>query len=337
MMKLTTKEFVETYGTIEQRESYERTGKLATRTKNSIMKSIEKDYIVEIQKEGRNSFYIVTKREVPRLDNYEDCMEVILCTMLDREPNNQIVVTTSYIMENFGVVNDKYYKVKRLSKDNKDGYCKINELSLENFHLICNDTTLRDKVDYTLKKLEDRRLCRIDRTYRVSYCIESVGEDGDITNRVAKTYTPSETLINKILEEEYLYLSSLDEKASMASLIKQGKMIQFQNTMNLRLKDSILQELYKNIKLKENEEIKFNFYYKAKVITSTETIMKVEKAKTYYQKSIQTLNELSVQTMQKKVNDRKCDLNGKITTIEQLDKFKLDGNKLIDLLVKISD
>ena len=43
--------------------------------------------------------------------------------------------------------------------------------------------------------------------------------------------------------------------------------------------------------------------------------MKVEKAKTYYQKAIQTLNELKkkkCKTMQKKVNDRKCDLNGKI-------------------------
>ncbi|WP_062231484.1 hypothetical protein [Fictibacillus sp. FJAT-27399] len=49
------------FGTEEQKAKFKKNGKLGSRTRNSIMKTAEQGYVVEIVKQGRSNIYVCTK------------------------------------------------------------------------------------------------------------------------------------------------------------------------------------------------------------------------------------------------------------------------------------
>lgn len=333
-IRLTTKEFVELGGTEKQKDSYMKTNKLKADTKKSIKNKLEKIYLIDEIKEGRSTIYLLTKRSEPVLDNYEDCMEVVLCSLLSESPNNTLTLTTSALMEQMGVVNEKYNYVKRLSIKDKQEFCDKNGIMLRNFNLICNDSTLKNKVNYTLENLEKRRVCRIKKEYRISYCIETYNGN-EIVNIEHRTHIPSNSIIDAILEQEHEYISHFGEKATMADVIRSGSYLNFRQTINFKLKDLIEAEIYKSISdnLKENQTIKMNFFYTAKVITTTKKILELESKKNYFQKAVQTLNEISVGTMNDKINSDKGAVK-KIENFEDVIRYREDGIKIVKLLIK---
>ena len=333
-LRLSTREFVELGGTEKQKASYEKTNKLKTDTKKSIKRKLEKTYEIEEVKEGKSIVYLLTKRSEPVLDNYEELYEVILCSLLAESPNNTLTITTSTLMEQMGVVNERYNYVKRLSKENKEEFCDRNGIMLRNFNLICNDSTLKNKVNYTLENLEKRRVCRIEKAYRISYCIETYNGD-EVVNIEHRTHIPSNFIIDAILEQEHEYISHLGEKATMADVIRSGNYINLRQTINLKLKDLIETEIYKSIshKLKDNQTIKMNFFYTAKVITTTKKILDLESKKNYFQKAVKTLNQISVDTMNDKISSDKGAVK-KIENFEDVIRYREDGIKIVKLLIK---
>lgn len=333
-LRLNTREFVELGGTEKQKASYEKTNKLKADTKKSIKNKLGKIYTIDEIKEGRSTIYLLTKRGEPVLDNYEDCMEVVLCSLLAESPNNTLTITTSTLMEQMGVVNERYNYVKRLSKENKEEFCDRNGIMLRNFNLICNDSTLKNKVNYTLENLEKRRVCRIEKAYRISYCIETYNGD-EVVNIEHRTHIPSNSIIDAILEQEHEYISHFGEKATMADVIRSGSYLNLRQTINLKLKNLMETEIYKSIshKLKDNQTIKMNFFYTAKVITTTKKILELESKKNYFQKAVQTLNEISVNTMNDKINSDKGAVK-KIKNFEDVIRYREDGIKIVNLLIK---
>ncbi|WP_289130146.1 hypothetical protein [uncultured Clostridium sp.] len=333
-LRLSTREFVELGGTEKQKASYEKTKKLKADTKKSIKRKLEKTYEIEEVKEGKSIVYLLTKRSEPVLDNYEDCMEVILCSLLAESPNNTLTITTSTLMEQMGVVNERYNYVKRLSKENKEEFCDRNGIMLRNFNLICNDSTLKNKVNYTLENLEKRRVCRIEKAYRISYCIETYNVN-EVVNIEHRTHIPSNSIIDAILEQEHEYISHFGEKSTMADVIRSGSYLNLRQTINFKLKDLMEAEIYKSIshKLKDNQTIKMNFFYTAKVITTTKKILDLESKKNYFQKAVKTLNQISVDTMNDKISSDKGAVK-KIENFEDVIRYREDGIKIVKLLIK---
>lgn len=333
-LRLNTKEFVELGGTEKQKENYEKTKKLKADTKKSIKNKLGKIYTIDEIKEGRSTIYLLTKRGEPILDNYEDCMEVALCSLLAESPNNTLTITTSTLMKQMGVVNERYNYVKRLSKEDKEEFCDRNGIMLRNFNLICNDSTLKNKVNYTLENLEKRRVCRIEKVYRISYCIETYNGN-EVVNIEHRTHIPSNSIINAILEQEHEYISYFGEKATMADVIRSGNYLHLREAINFKLNDLMKAEVYKSIsdELKDNQTIKINFFYTAKVITTTKKILELESKKSYFQKAVQTLNEISVNTMNDKINSDKGAVK-KIKNFEDVIRYREDGIKIVNLLIK---
>ncbi|MDB1947687.1 hypothetical protein PMY35_07620 [Clostridium tertium] len=333
-LKLNTREFVELGGTEKQKATYEKTNKLKADTKKSIKRRLEKTFEIEETKEGRATVFLLTKRNEPVLDNYEDCMEVILCSLLAESPNNTLTITTSTLMEQMGVVNEKYNYVKRLSKEGKEEFCDKNGIMLRNFNLICNDSTLKNKVNYTLENLEKRRVCRIDKAYRISYCIETYNED-KIVSIEHRTHIPSDTIVDAVLEQEHEFISHFGEKATMADVIRSGNYLNLRQAINFNLKSLMEDEIFKSIsnELKDNQVVKMNFFYTAKVITTTKKILELESKKNYFQKAVQTLNEISVNTMNDKINSDKGAVK-KIENFEDVIRYREDGIKIVQLLIK---
>ncbi|MBT2673495.1 hypothetical protein J7E95_22170 [Streptomyces sp. ISL-14] len=117
-MTLTTEEFVMKFGSKTQKAKFKKDGKLGSRTRESIFKTAEQEYVVEIVKQGRSNIYVCTKldEKVMRKDGrvrsgrkqveHRIPMDIIVATHLEYDMTKQASMSLGKWAVEFGLITE---------------------------------------------------------------------------------------------------------------------------------------------------------------------------------------------------------------------------------------
>ncbi|MDQ0202175.1 hypothetical protein [Neobacillus ginsengisoli] len=162
-MTLTTEEFVMKFGTKVQKAKFKRDGKLGSRTRESIIKTAEQEYIVEIVKLGRSNIYVCTKRveKVMKKDGrvrsgreqveHRIPMDIIVAVHLEYDMTKQASMSLGKWAVEFGLISELESDLL-LSRHSSTLRQKHIDLAIENGLLEEDQTKLLD--EFTLHCLE---------------------------------------------------------------------------------------------------------------------------------------------------------------------------------------
>lgn len=163
---LTTKDLVEDWGTEEQINSYRKNKKLGTRSKQAILREVERSVLLEQYKVGREVRYKVIeiyKEHSPKKDGrrknniYVSALELLMLCELSNRKDATIYFANSNLYEPLGFFNEKF---KELNYCNNKELCdkfKIDYLILKSFKITSKAEANRI-INRALKSMKDRKL-----------------------------------------------------------------------------------------------------------------------------------------------------------------------------------
>lgn len=163
---LTTKDLVEDWGTEEQINSYRKNKKLGTRSKQAILREVERSVLLEQYKVGREVRYKVVeiyKEHSPKKDGrrknniYVDALELLLLCELNNRKDTVIYFANSSLYEPLGFFNDKFKELNHCNNKELSDKFKIDYLILKSFKITSKAEANRI-INRTLKSMKDRKL-----------------------------------------------------------------------------------------------------------------------------------------------------------------------------------
>lgn len=182
---LTTKEIVEDWGTEEQILSYRKNKKLGTRSKQSILREMERKLKIEQYKVGREVRYKVVeiysehspKKDGRRKNNiYVDALEILILCELGSRNDSTIYFANSNLYQPLGFFNETFKELNYCSNKEISEKLMIDYLILKSFKITSKAEANRI-INRTLKSMKDRGLINYIQGKMI------VGQDG--TTRVA--------------------------------------------------------------------------------------------------------------------------------------------------------
>lgn len=177
---LTTEELVMKFGTNAQKARFKRDGKLGSRTRESIIKIAEQDYVIEVIKQGRNNKFVCTKRneKVMKKDGrvrsgrqqveHRLPMDIIVAAHLEYDMTQEASMSLGKWAVEFGLITGLEYDLLR-SRHNSKKYQEHINIAVE-YGIIDKDQTklLDEFTQYCLeiygqlaKTLEHMKKCGI--------------------------------------------------------------------------------------------------------------------------------------------------------------------------------
>jgi hypothetical protein len=177
---LTTEEFVMKFGTNAQEARFKRDGKLGSRTRESIIKTAEQEYVVEIVKQGRSNIFVCTKRDkrIMKKDGrvrsgreqveHRIPMDIIVATHLEYDMTKQASMSLGKWAVEFGLISELEYDLLRSRHNSREYQKHINKV-LEHGILEEDQTKLLDEFTshcleiygHLFKTLEHMKKCGI--------------------------------------------------------------------------------------------------------------------------------------------------------------------------------
>ncbi|MCY8783383.1 hypothetical protein MOD86_03145 [Bacillus spizizenii] len=177
---LTTEEFVMKFGTNAQKARVKRDGKLGSRTRESIIKTAEQEYVIEIIKQGRSNIYECNKRDekVMKKDGrvrsgreqveHRIPIDIIVATHLEYDMTKQASMSLGKWAIEFGLITDLEHDLLRSRHSSKMRQKHIDK-AIENGIIEEEQTKLLDEfTQYCLeiygqlaKTLEHMKKCGI--------------------------------------------------------------------------------------------------------------------------------------------------------------------------------
>ncbi|MFN7251810.1 MAG: hypothetical protein ACK4M9_13565 [Anaerobacillus sp.] len=179
-IKFTTEELVMEFGTKAQKANFKRDGKLGSRTRESIIKTAEQYYTIEIVRRGRNNVYVCKKRieKVMKKDGrvrsgreqveHRIPMDIIVATHLEFDMTENASMSLGKWAVEFGVITNLEYDLL-CSRHNSKVRQKHIDVAIGNGIIEDDQTKLLDEfTQYCLeiygqlvKTLEHMKKCGI--------------------------------------------------------------------------------------------------------------------------------------------------------------------------------
>ncbi|MEH7082780.1 hypothetical protein V7139_08600 [Neobacillus drentensis] len=162
-IRLTTEEFVMKFGTKVQKARFKSNGKLGSRTRESIIKTADQEYVVEIVKQGRSNIYVCTKRDEKNIKKdgrvrsgreqveHRIPMDIIVATHLEYDMTKQASMSLGKWAVEFGLITELESDLLH-SRHSSTLRQKHIDLTIENGLLEEDQTKLLD--EFTLRCLE---------------------------------------------------------------------------------------------------------------------------------------------------------------------------------------
>lgn len=170
-MILTTRELVERWGTDKQKDSYLKSGKLKSGTKDAILKEVERECKLEVFKKGREVRYRVAEVFDIKLDKVENRggskpylreeLTTQLLYILHKADANMVTASFVTVAEMLNIIN-KDWKVGRNNIPETSKYLNIEEYIMYDFFYKTKDG-FQYYIEATLNHLRDKALITWDK------------------------------------------------------------------------------------------------------------------------------------------------------------------------------
>jgi hypothetical protein len=219
---LTTEEFVMKFGTKTQQVKFKKERKLGSRTRESIIKTADQDYVVKIIREGRSNTYACTKRDekVVKKDGrvrsgreqveHRIPMDIIVATHLEYDMTEQASMSLGKWAVEFGLITKLEYDLLCSRHSNKVRQKHI-DMAINLGIIEENQTKILDEFTQhcleiygqLAKTLVHMRNCGIILFYEVWKCESKTGKVNISAETMKRIQKVRRTLMKKHNVSEY--------------------------------------------------------------------------------------------------------------------------------------
>lgn len=218
---------------------------------------------------------------------YNKYIAPIMISKLNASANRTILLPTTALFEEFGMVNNKYNKKKsNIVKTSK-------ELEVHPTNLFEMINTIQQQfgqiIERSIKALESKKIIRAEKKIMVSYYLL---EENEKTKKLCMI--ADNEMLDIILETNFKVLEHL-ELEDESEIYKKGKSKQYFNMLNKNIKIEIDYLLQKKLNLNINQQVCFAYCFKAFEIKSTDYIIEKQLSKKDYEENKKALNNIMIE------------------------------------------
>lgn len=252
--------------------------------------------------ENKNIVNIDTKsNQIKLTGKYDKYIAPMLISKLSTSPTRTVLLPTTVLFEEFGMVNEEYNKKKSNIVKTSE------ELEVHPTNLFEMVNTVQKQfgqiVERSIKALESKKIIRAEKKTMVSYYLLEEGQKPKKLCMIA-----DDEMLDIILETDFKVLEHLeleDEK----EVYKKGKNKQYYSMLNKNIKTEIDYLLHKKLNLNVNQSVSFAYCFKAFEIRSTDYIIEKQLSKKEYEENKKTLNDIMIDFINKNTQKLKTSKN----------------------------
>lgn len=278
-------------------------GRRAKEQKELIEKMVE----FRVEKVGRSNIYtvldihhnenniIISDKKINVTTNagnikitgkYDKYIAPMMISKLNASPNRTVLLPTTVLFEEFGMVNEEYNKKKsNIVKTSK-------ELDVHPTNLFEMVNTVQKQfgqiVERSIKALESKKIIRAEKKTMISYYLLEENK-----KPIKRCIMADDDMLNVILETNFKVLEHLEIEDEKEVYIK-GKNKQYYNMLNKNIKTEMNYLLQKKLDLNINQSVSFAYCFKAFEIKSTDYIIEKQLSKKDYEVNKKALNDIMI-------------------------------------------
>lgn len=218
---------------------------------------------------------------------YNKHIAPMMISKLNASPNRTILLPTTVLLEEFGMVNDEYNKKKsNIVKTSKE--LKVHPTNLfEIINII--QQQFGQIIERSIKALESKKIIRAEKKTMISYYLLEDDKEPKKFCMMA-----DDKMLDIILENNFKVLEHL-ELEDESEVYRKGKSKQYYNMLNKNIKTEMNYLLQKKLNLNINQQISFAYCFKAFEIKSTDYVIEKQLSKKDYEENKKALNNIMIE------------------------------------------